>query len=34
MKGIYRNSTEVAELHGVLIYLSDLTDICLYGRLN
>ncbi|PIN95145.1 hypothetical protein COU53_00860 [Candidatus Pacearchaeota archaeon CG10_big_fil_rev_8_21_14_0_10_30_48] len=34
MKGIYRNSTEVAELHGVPIYMSDLADACLYGRLN
>ncbi len=31
---VYKNSTEVAELHGVPIDMNDLVDACLVGRLN
>ncbi|MDO8556039.1 MAG: AAA family ATPase [Nanoarchaeota archaeon] len=31
---IYRNSTEVAQLHGVPILIDDVVKSCLYGRLN
>lgn len=31
---VYRNSTEITNLHGIPIYMNDLADACLYGRLN
>jgi hypothetical protein len=31
---IYKNSTAVAEVHGVPIHMNDLADACLIGRLN
>mgnify|MGYP002639729508 CR=1 FL=1 len=31
---VYKNSTELMNLHGQPIYLSDIADACLYGRLN
>lgn len=34
MTKVYQNSTEVAELHGVPIYMQDVVDACLIGRLN
>ena len=34
MKRTYKNSTEVAEVHGIPIYMNDLVDACLVGRLN
>ncbi len=32
--GVYQNSTEVANIHGVSFKLNDVVDACLYGRLN
>ncbi|MEK6829255.1 MAG: AAA family ATPase [Nanoarchaeota archaeon] len=34
MNKIYKNSTEVANIGGASIYMNDLADACLYGRLN
>ncbi|MFH1431198.1 MAG: hypothetical protein ABIG37_01880 [Nanoarchaeota archaeon] len=34
MNKIYRNSTELMQLHGVPIYMNDMADACLRGRLN
>jgi MoxR-like ATPase len=34
MNKVYKNSTEVANLGGTSIYMNDLVDACLYGRLN
>lgn len=34
MTKVYKNSTEVAELHGVPIHMGDIVDACLAGRLN
>lgn len=31
---VYKNSTEVAQIHGVPIYVEDVVKACLYGRLN
>ena len=31
---IYRNEREVANLHGVPIYMNDVVDACLAGKLN
>ncbi|MBI5804386.1 AAA family ATPase [Candidatus Pacearchaeota archaeon] len=31
---VYKNSTEVAQLHGVPIYMEDMLNACLVGRLN
>ena len=31
---VYKNSTELMNLHGQPIYLSDMVDACLHGRLN
>jgi MoxR-like ATPase len=33
-EGVYRNSTEVTNLHGVPMYVNDIADACLTGRLN
>ena len=34
MEKVYKNSTELMQLHGVSMYLSDVVDACLKGRLN
>ncbi|MEK6922415.1 MAG: AAA family ATPase [Nanoarchaeota archaeon] len=34
MTRVYKNSTEIAQLHGIPIYMNDLVDACLVGRLN
>ena len=34
MNRVYRNSTEIAEVHGTPVYMNDLVDACLDGRLN
>ncbi|MEK6872875.1 MAG: AAA family ATPase [Nanoarchaeota archaeon] len=34
MNKIYKNSNELMQLHGVPIYMNDMTDACLTGRLN
>lgn len=34
MTKVYKNSTEVAQVHGVPIYMEDMLDACLVGRLN
>jgi len=34
MTKVYRNSTEIMNLHGVPIYMSDMLEACLIGRLN
>ena len=34
MERVYKNSTEVANLHGIPIYMNDVADACLLGRLN
>jgi hypothetical protein len=34
MEGVYKNSTEVASLGGVPVYMTDVVDACLRGRLN
>jgi len=34
MTRIYKNSTELMNLHGVPIYMNDMADACLLGRLN
>lgn len=34
MTKVYKNSTELMQLHGVPIYMNDLVDACLYGKLN
>src|SRR3989344_6326330 len=34
MAKVYKNSTEVAQLHGAPIYMEDMLDACLVGRLN
>ena len=34
MEGTYRNSTEVGSLGGQPIYMADVVDACLTGRLN
>ncbi len=31
---VYKNSTELMNIHGQPVYLSDMADACLYGRLN
>ena len=31
---VYKNSTPLMNLHGVPIYMNDMVDACLYGRLN
>src|SRR3989344_8031804 len=31
---VYKNSTELANLNGIPIYMNDIVDACLYGRLN
>jgi len=33
-KGVYRNSTEIMQLAGQPVYMKDIVDACLYGRLN
>jgi len=33
-QNIYQNSTELTQLHGKPIYMKDMVDACLYGRLN
>jgi len=33
-QNIYQNSTELTQLHGKPIYMRDVVDACLYGRLN
>lgn len=33
-EGVYKNSTEVTNLHGVPIYMNDVANACMYGRLN
>lgn len=34
MNNNYKNSTELMNLHGVPIYMNDMVDACLFGRLN
>ena len=34
MNKVYKNSTELMQLHGVPIYMQDMADACLVGRLN
>jgi len=34
MHKLYKNSTQLAQLHGVPIYMNDMVDACLMGRLN
>jgi MoxR-like ATPase len=34
MNKVYRNSTELMQLHGMPIYMQDIVDACLIGRLN
>lgn len=34
MGRVYKNSTELMNLHGVPIYMNDMVDACLLGRLN
>jgi len=34
MNKVYKNNTEIAELNGVPIYMNDVVDACLLGRLN
>lgn len=34
MSKVYRNSTELMQLHGQPIYMTDIVDACLLGRLN
>lgn len=34
MEKIYKNSTELMNLHGKAFYMNDFVDACLYGRLN
>lgn len=34
MSRIYKNSTQIADLHGVPLYMHDIVDACLAGRLN
>src|SRR3989344_9495487 len=34
MSRIYKNSTQVADLHGIPFYMHDVVDACLAGRLN
>ena len=34
MTGVYQNSTELMQLHGKPIYMADMVDACLLGRLN
>ncbi|MBI2452557.1 AAA family ATPase [Candidatus Pacearchaeota archaeon] len=34
MTRVYRNSTEVGELHGFPVYMNDIVDACLAGKLN
>lgn len=34
MSKSYKNSTELMQLHGQLLYMSDMVDACLMGRLN
>ena len=34
MTRVYKNSTEVAQVHGVPMYMEDILDACLIGRLN
>ncbi|MEK6872058.1 MAG: hypothetical protein AABX16_04105 [Nanoarchaeota archaeon] len=34
MNKTYKNSTELMQLHGVPIYMNDVVDACLMGRLN
>lgn len=31
---VYKNSTELMQLNGIPIYINDIIDACLYGRLN
>src|SRR3989344_9083205 len=34
MTGVYQNSTELMQLHGKPIYMADMVDACLLGKLN
>lgn len=34
MANVYKNSTELMQLHGVPVYIPDMVDACLKGRLN
>src|SRR3989344_8232692 len=34
MTGVYQNSTELMQLHGAPIYMADMLNACLRGRLN
>ena len=34
VEGVYKNSTELMNVHGVPFYMSDIVDICLEGKLN
>ena len=34
VEGVYKNSTELMNLHGVSLGMRDVADACLYGRLN
>src|SRR3989338_1304012 len=34
MTKVYKNSTELMQLHGQPIYMTDIADACLLGRLN
>jgi MoxR-like ATPase len=34
MEGVYKNSTELMQLHGKPVYMTDIADACLFGRLN
>jgi MoxR-like ATPase len=34
MSRVYKNSTELMQVHGVPIYMQDMVDACLVGRLN
>ena len=34
MAKVYKNSTEITNLHGMPVYMTDVADACVYGRLN
>lgn len=34
MQGVYKNSSQLMELHGVQFYMNDMVDACLAGKLN
>jgi MoxR-like ATPase len=34
MEGVYKNSTELMQLHGKPVYIADIADACIFGRLN